>query len=381
MFGRQLIKIFALTPPTSDEQRACWAKACSSVFDILLEDFHIARPESRDEHLEIAVAVYILLYNIRIEGVLDRVDRTLSVFCHNLSIQDFTCIVNFVCKSLSQLDERSKEIIPLVHLATILMRDPPRSICLNIFNARSNLFADGSLFLRLNVLEFVATRCRDRPVTLRLPELSSIWVLITKMATGSTTHDQNTSVETFYNIISIASSLIRLRRDLVVLTIPHLGMVLRRLILSMKSPRTNLGARQSAIISKDLPIWVNASQPFGGDEGKALARLFESLATKTIPRTHVAYPSSSQKAESLAKPFSKHAAYVLKAYVQAVNDSLSTLPSPVRKELQPGLYALGGMMGDYARDALMASTTDAGEKTTLKQLWQEYEKQKYIGKG
>jgi len=166
-----------------------------------------------------------------------------------------------------------------------------------------------------------------------------------------------------------------------VLTIPHLGMVLRRLVLAIKSPRTNLGARQNSIVSKDLPVWVNPSQPFGIEEGKALARLLESLATKTIPKTHASFLAQAQKAESLAKPFSKHAPYVLKAYVEAVNDSLCTLPTRIRKELQPGIYALCGIMTDHARDALMASMTEAGEKFTLKQLWQEYEKQKYTGKG
>jgi hypothetical protein len=131
-----------------------------------------------------------------------------------------------------------------------------------------------------------------------------------------------------------------------------------------------------------LPAWVSPQESFGVEEGKALARLLESLTTKTIPRTH-AISTSSQipKAESLIRPFSKHAAYVLKAYVQVINDPLCTFPHSVRKELQPGLYALCGMMNDYSRDALMASMVEAGEKTTLKQLWQDYEKQKYAGKG
>lgn len=117
------------------------------------------------------------------------------------------------------------------------------------------------------------------------------------------------------------------------------------------------------------------------EESKALSRLLEALTTKTVIKRLTTSTTATQKAESLAKPFSKHAAYVIKAYVEALNDPLCVLTAGVRKGLQPGLYALCGMMNDFSRDALMVSASDAGEKTVVKALWREYEKQRYIGKG
>ena len=121
----------------------------------------------------------------------------------------------------------------------------------------------------------------------------------------------------------------------------------------------------------------------GVEEAKVLGRLLESLNTKTIVR---AYTSSStapetQKAESLAKPFSKHAAYVLQAYIEAMNDPLCVMPIDVRKALQPGVFVLCEMVSEHSRDALMISALDAGGKALLKALWKDYDKQRYVGKG
>lgn len=138
------------------------------------------------------------------------------------------------------------------------------------------------------------------------------------------------------------------------------------------------------MVTDTLPIWVNTAQPLGADEGKALARLLTTLTSKSIVRVHhhsSAALGDTQKAESLAKPFSKHAAYVLKAYIDAMNDPLCVLPLDLRNELQPGLFALCDMLSEHSRDAIMVSGLDVGGKTTMKSLWKEYEKQKYVGKG
>lgn len=128
------------------------------------------------------------------------------------------------------------------------------------------------------------------------------------------------------------------------------------------------------------PIWINKAQPLGPQEGKALARVLETLNTKTTVRTHSSF-IEAQKAESLSKPFSKHAAYVLKAYIEAMNDPLCALPLEMRKELYPGLFALCSTMNDHSRDAMMVSGLDAGGKATMKALWKDYERQRYVGKG
>lgn len=128
------------------------------------------------------------------------------------------------------------------------------------------------------------------------------------------------------------------------------------------------------------PLWINASRSLGVEEAKALSRVLETLTAKTTPRVH-ATSNESQKAESLATPFSKHAAFVLKAYIEAMNDPLCVLPLDIRKELSPGLYALCSMIGEHSRDAMMVSALDTSGKATLKALWREYEKQRYVGRG
>lgn len=157
-------------------------------------------------------------------------------------------------------------------------------------------------------------------------------------------------------------------------------MVLRQLVSCTRSLRPQLAAKQSRIVTDTLPSWIAPSEPLGVPEARALARLFTSLTTKSVPRAHM-QPSAEQKAESLSKPFAKHAAYVVTAHIDAVNDPLCVMLADVRRELEPGLFSLCEMMGTHSRDAVMVSALDAGGKSVMKALWKEYEKQRYIGKG
>ena len=149
----------------------------------------------------------------------------------------------------------------------------------------------------------------------------------------------------------------------------------------MRHLRPRLGAKQSKLVTDTLPMWVSSVYPLAAEEGKALARLLTTLTAKSIVRTHQSLSADGQKAESLAKPFSKHAASVLKAYMEAMNDPLCVMPLDIRKELQPGLFCLCDMISEHSRDAMMVSALDAGGKATMKALWKEYEKQRYVGKG
>jgi hypothetical protein len=112
-------------------------------------------------------------------------------------------------------------------------------------------------------------------------------------------------------------------------------------------------------------------------EGIALARLLSTLTTKSVIRSF----TDPRKVESLAKPFSKHAMFVLDAYVDATNDPLCVVPLEIRKAIQPGLFSLCDMLNEHSRDTLMASIPSADGKTTMKSLWREYEKQRYVGEG
>ncbi|KAF5377547.1 hypothetical protein D9615_005195 [Tricholomella constricta] len=351
---------------------------------ILLEEFHFCPEMDRIRHLDFILAAYISLYRKLEPSARLQVDEYLSKTCSTLSASEFAHILELSSESLNSHCS-PEEHTDLLQISAVLLRDHPQGIqpslnyCINAFAGWHGLI-DGPIELRLEVLNFVAQHCSERPAVLRLGDMGSIWTLLTRFLAGSSVHDDQTTLEIFHKIITIISTLIRLRRDLVTHTLPHLGSVLRQLLMSLRTVRPNLGAKQTSLVTNTQPRWLNVKHPLGVEEVKALARLLETLISKSMVRNN-ASSLDIQKAESLAKPFSKHAAYVLKAYITAMNDPLCLLPSEHRKELQRGLYALCAMMSDHSRDAMMVGALDAGGKTTMKALWKEYEKQRYIGKG
>ncbi|KAF8971581.1 Urb2/Npa2 family-domain-containing protein, partial [Flammula alnicola] len=333
----------------------------------------------------------ILVLSITLLSALKQLDLLLGKTCRKLPLEDYVHLLSLVSDSLSDLKRMPpSQLLHLVHLAALLLHEHPShslmhiqkfaTSCINVFTEHC-VFVDGPLKLRLQVLEMVAQHCSDQQAALRSLDTAGIWLLLSKFLAPSQVHDEDTETTIFLKIIAILSSLIRLRRDLVAHALPHLGMILRQLLLCTRGCRPHLGAKQTVMVMNTQPRWISASQPLGAQEAKVLGRLLESLNTKTTVRFLGSSMPEMQKAESLAKPFSKHAAYVLKAYIEAMNDPLCILPLDVRKELQPGIFALCGMVSEYSRDSLMISALDAGGKATLKSLWKEYEKQRYVGRG
>jgi hypothetical protein len=219
---------------------------------------------------------------------------------------------------------------------------------------------------------------RNKPATLRFIDIGSIFIIMFRLLQGSENRDEKSTPEIFHKIVASLSALIRLRRDLVIPVLPHLVAILRELLLLTRSCRPQLGSKQTAMVMRVKPRWITVEEPLGSVEGRMLSRLLEALNVKTVIRSHTA--NEVQKAESLAKPFSKHAAYVLAAYIEALNDPLCVLGMEMRRELEPGLFVLCEIMGEHARDALVV-TLDASGKATLKLIWKEYEKQRYVGRG
>jgi hypothetical protein len=250
----------------------------------------------------------------------------------------------------------------------------------------------------LEICRFISSVCTERvggilqlssnithvssaqPAALRPSDIMSTWTIISKLLSGSETHDASTSAEIFQEIASITNALIRHRKDLVLPALPHLSMVLQRLVTMIRAIRPGLGAKQARTVANNFPFWVNSRQPLGLSEVRILSRLLVSLTTKTTVRL-VGSAQENQKMESLARPFGKHASYVLIAYVQAMNDPLCVVYVDIRKELHPGLFALCDMLSDHDREAMMLSALDGGGKATMKALWNDYKKQKYAGQG
>ncbi|KAG1810124.1 Urb2/Npa2 family-domain-containing protein [Suillus plorans] len=361
-------------------------KSSADTLGLLFEELRCLPNVDRKMHLGLAVGVFIFSTEA---GDIKSLDEVVSSGSKHLSVDDFSHLLNTVYEALESTRFPPVQCVRLVHAATVLLRDAPQgtlkvvqclfSQCLNLFIGHTQFFA-GPVDLKLACLEFVARQCSDRPAALRPVDPGPIHVLLSKILSGSPTHDSTTTPAVFHASTTILNALVRLRRDLVVHVLPHLGMVLRQLVSCTRSLRPQLAAKQSRIVTDTLPSWIAPSEPLGVSEARALARLFTSLTTKSVPRVHM-QPSAEQKAESLSKPFAKHAAYVLTAHIDAVNDPLCVTRADVRRELEPGLFSLCEMMGTHSRDAVMVSALDAGGKSVMKALWKEYEKQRYIGKG
>ncbi|KIK97656.1 hypothetical protein PAXRUDRAFT_135830 [Paxillus rubicundulus Ve08.2h10] len=357
---------------------------CSNVFALLFEELRCAHDLSHSAHLDLVVAFY------SVNGGDRGSESTHVAATSKLSVDDFSHLLDTVAEGIGGSGLQACQRERLIHLSMVLLHDAPRGTlkviqnfatrCLNLFSGQVDMYGDSSR-LKAQYLEFIAKHCSDRPTAIRSVDLGSIWSLLNKILSRSFEHDKATSFPIFYHVVTIIGALLRLRRDLVVHTLPHLSLVLRQLMMTTRSIRPQLGAKQSKIVTDTFPSWISSSQPLAADEGRALARLLTTLTTKTIPRTYTHPPIESQKAESLAKPFAKHAGYVLIAYIDALNDPLCVMTTEMRRELEPGLFALCEMVGEHSRDAVMMSALDSGGKAIMKALWKEYEKQRYVGRG
>ncbi|KAF9014945.1 Urb2/Npa2 family-domain-containing protein [Cyathus striatus] len=381
LFGQRIVVMLTSIPSFDHNLDS----ACISAFSIILKEIDYLKVNV--ERLDMMTASYIAFATALQTKRLKELDARLSRTSQRLLPEEFGYLLRLVSESL-RANAAGSQLQHLVHLAKILLRNHPQNSlkhiqtfamqCLGAF-VNNPLFTAGPVLLRLEVLDFVAQHCSERPSALRTIDVGGIWTLFSQLLSPSDEHDDTTCADIFHKITTTISSLIRLRRDLLILNLPHLSMILRQLMLGTRSCRLQLGSKQLKLVLDTLPRWINPIKGLGAEEGRVLSRVLEALTTKTLVRSHTA--PETQKAESLARPFSKHAAYVLKAYIEGMNDALCVLPLELRKELQPGLYALCDMINDHSRDAMMVSGLDSSGKVTMKALWKEYEKQRYVGKG
>ncbi|KAI8995332.1 Urb2/Npa2 family-domain-containing protein [Trametes punicea] len=360
-----------------------------SVLAILLSEMQAAPAARHEEQLEYVVVAYLAFARLCERQDMKPLEWRLGSACRTLSADDFRAVLELVYNGIPLSSGLTvQDVGNLVQFSAVVLHDAPEGtsrICQSFITKSLHLFADDERYvtnveLRREVVDFVVRQCNDRPASLRVVDLPSLWSLLRSLLASSSVHEQSTDTTVFHGVVNVLSALVRLRRDLILNTLPHLGFILRRLVSCLRSLRPQLGDKQSRLVMDTLPRWIAPSQPLSAQESKALARLLTTLTTKTMIRVH-GVAAETQKPESLVRPFSKHAASVITAYVEAVNDPLCVVSSAIRKELQPGLFALCDMLGEHNRDAMMVSALDTGGKATMKALWKEYEKQRYVGKG
>lgn len=199
----------------------------------------------------------------------------------------------------------------------------------------------------------------------------------------------------FDGIVSMLSSLMRLRQDLVLSFLPQLGTLLARMCTLFRRLRRSTTATSSSTIEasglqkrqlrRDLPSWLDPVlvTPLTAErEARTLSRLLSTLIVKNVSlktRASSSEVTAGAKAESLARPFSKHATYILVAYLKSLTAPNSMVPADVRAELEVGMLVICEIIGHHQRDAAMVGLLDSAGKILMKRLWTEYEKQRYKG--
>lgn len=184
-------------------------------------------------------------------------------------------------------------------------------------------------------------------------------------------------------MLDIASAISSHRRDLLVPTFPQLVACLSGFIQILQ-----LAGNASAT----APLWAKTATAWvKPTHAKALTRLLVSLNTKSATLQHSKKRSradtgrgedSSSNPTSLSGPLSKHAPFILVAFLRAATDNAAPLSSEIRRELTVGILEILGTMGKYEREALMRgflTQSMEAERTLLKQLWKDQEKVRYKG--
>ncbi|KAL1762421.1 Urb2/Npa2 family-domain-containing protein [Schizophyllum commune] len=391
VFGQPLARKVASLPSGSEG----WTLAASASLSLMWVELSCVADEAKRSRLDLAFASYVLYVARSHESAVVELDDSVSTAVKALNPDDYGYVLELLIEALRGKQPGPPLTLPLLHAARVLLSNYPQnslkhtqtfaSECISIFNNYA-AYISGAPDVILEVLRFVASYCTDRPAALRQSDLPLIFALLSNYLRPIRPTTPTTAPAVFHAITTITGALIRLRRDLLTATLPHLSLVLRQLLLALRRPRPQLGRRQFDALAKTFPSWIDPRNPLGAEEAAALARVLEALTTKTIPRTHKsgatnAGDASAAKATSLAPVFSRHSAPVLAAYADAANDPLCITPAEVRKALQPGLFALCGMLNEHTRDAMMVASLDAAGKVTMKALWREFERQRYVGKG
>ncbi|KAH8120637.1 hypothetical protein DFH11DRAFT_1685876 [Phellopilus nigrolimitatus] len=337
----QFIEILTFEIPNSEKLKPTSMEAIKALYtsldakysaalvilsDVALEvsKLHFVASGEREAHFGLIISSYIILLGRLGLAERDACDLALGRMARILTIKDFTFVLSFLREALAKGISANSELQCVVHLSSVLVGDAPEGYsehfeeCLQIFSADA-VFVSGDANLSLEFLDFVGNVCSDKSASIRLFSVGLIWTLLAKLLTGSSSHSSHTHSPILHSIVNISSALVRLRRDLVQATLPHLGFVLRGLLLALRTPRPQLGARQRALVAGSLPWWVNPEQALGATDARAIARLLTALQTKTIPRNFGSREKEKEKdgghrAEALAGAFSKHAGPVLAAH-------------------------------------------------------------------
>ncbi|PWN23241.1 hypothetical protein BCV69DRAFT_292511 [Microstroma glucosiphilum] len=242
----------------------------------------------------------------------------------------------------------------------------------------------------------------------------------------------------FSSVVGTVGTLIRLRKELLLPILPQLAIVLSQLPALLRKPAPGLTGLQRARVLDTMPDWLadawsvrdgddldlvndvegssdSSQEVLGESHAREFSRLLEGITSKTTSgrtRREAAaaasggYGAHGSKVDSLSRPFSKHAVYVILAYIHALLDGSSSdvtslsslgmgagmgmgdiagsassyLDRRVKRELLVGLSNLCGIIDESERDwVLVSDLLDEAGKSVFKEIWRSWERGRYKG--
>ena len=258
---------------------------------------------------------------------------------------------------------------------------------------RLPLILHNSPLLAAPAVELIERVCNYRALILRPLDVPRIFAMVTVLI-GPSGHEDRVNFSCpsgpiFSGIVSALRAMVRLRKDLLNPFLPQFTELLCLLIPLLQSlQRHNVGRSQLRRLAAAMPAWLDvATCPLGVTEARALTRLYTEIPAKSTSiativaqkRRRLSSDEHTSTTESLARSMSKHAVYILVAYVRCVTQGITTLATPVRQELQAGLFALCDLVNKYERDAVLKGMLDASGQVVFKTLWSDWERQRYKG--
>lgn len=296
----------------------------------------------------------------------------------------------------------------------------------------------------LGTVQAVETVCHGRSIILRPTDAGLLLALLSSILShkgrvgtrhiavqGSAVADARAI---FSSVVGTVGTLIRLRKELLLPILPHVAIVLSQLPALLRKPAPGLTGTQRCRVLETMPDWLAdawsidegddvalasevegdadpSQEVLGESHAREFSRLLEGITAKTTSgrsrregAVSGGHGATANKVDSLSRPFSKHAVYVILAYIHALLDgsssgmtslgslglgmgmgdiassSVSYLDRRVKRELLVGLCNLCGIIDESERDwVLVSDLLDEAGKSVFKEMWRMWERGRYKG--
>ena len=381
----------------------------------LLELIYEEKSRGYDETI---LATYTLLHSWMPS---DGSEETMKRIMTEVSLDHFAQAAMATCSAIQSLidamDDDAEDKMLIAHLHTLqtllsIGREGSgkvvRRICASLLDSLARITEHGQLSTILSAL-----RCLESLVTLRSrilnpDDLFIIYEILLSLLMPRLdfkgTSSSETRQEFFDRIISILSSLVRQRADLVVEAVPELVGTLCGFMPLFLRPRPAFRSSNKgrARVFSRWPNWMveynstSSAQTADPEQSSSLgaaqaAQLSRLIVTLTHARLEVT--ATKPRPASISNSLVKHVPAVLVHYCRAVADPWGSISREIRKELEPGLASLmeimtaGGRVHARGREGegigIPFGLGEAGEveKEVWADMWLRWAKTRYVGKG